>query len=48
MIDRHWDGIGSYCHPENKVALGFVEGHVVFKDDSDRAGGIARLPAVAE
>ena len=26
MIDRHWDGIAVYCHPDNKVALGFVEG----------------------
>jgi transposase len=26
MIARHWDGIVVYCHPENKVALGFVEG----------------------
>ena len=26
MIDRHWDGIEAYCHPENKVSLGFVEG----------------------
>lgn len=26
MIERHWDGIASYCHPENKVSLGFVEG----------------------
>ncbi len=26
LIDRHWDGIAAYCHPENKVALGFVEG----------------------
>ena len=26
MIDRHWDGIAAYCHPDNKVALGFVEG----------------------
>jgi len=26
MIIRHWDGIASYCQPENKVALGFVEG----------------------
>jgi len=25
-IDRHWDGIAAYCQPENKVALGFVEG----------------------
>ncbi len=22
----HWDGIEAYCQPENKVALGFVEG----------------------
>ena len=26
IIDRHWDGIVSYCHPENKVSLGFMEG----------------------
>jgi len=26
MIESHWDGIASYCHPENKVSLGFVEG----------------------
>ena len=26
LIDRHWDGIAAYCHPENKVSLGFVEG----------------------
>jgi transposase len=26
MIDRHWDGIASYCHSENKVSLGLVEG----------------------
>ena len=26
MIDRHWDGIASYCKPDNKVSLGFVEG----------------------
>jgi transposase len=26
MIDRHWDGIAAYCTPDNKVALGFVEG----------------------
>ena len=26
MIDKHWDGIAAYCRPENKVALGFVEG----------------------
>jgi len=26
MIAKHWDGIAAYCKPENKVALGFVEG----------------------
>ena len=26
MVDRHWDGLAAYCNPENKVALGFVEG----------------------
>ena len=26
MIERHWSGIAAYCKPENKVALGFVEG----------------------
>jgi len=26
MIERHWDGIAAYCKPDNKVALGFVEG----------------------
>jgi transposase len=26
MIERHWDGIAAYCQPENKVALGYVEG----------------------
>jgi transposase len=26
LIDKHWDGIAAYCKPENKVALGFVEG----------------------
>jgi transposase len=26
MVESHWDGIALYCHPENKVALGFVEG----------------------
>lgn len=26
MIDRHWEGISSYCHPDNKVSLGLVEG----------------------
>jgi transposase len=26
MIEKHWDGIASYCRAENKVPLGFVEG----------------------
>ena len=26
MIDSHWGGIAAYRKPENKVALGFVEG----------------------
>ena len=26
MVERHWDEIVSYCHPENKVSLGFMEG----------------------
>lgn len=26
MIDRHWEGIAAYCHPDNKVSLGFMEG----------------------
>jgi transposase len=26
MVERHGDGIASYCKPENKVPLGFVEG----------------------
>jgi transposase len=26
MIESHWDGIAAYCHPENKIPLGFVEG----------------------
>ena len=26
LIERHWDGIASYCHPENKFSLGMVEG----------------------
>src|SRR5476651_2572939 len=26
MIEAHWDGIASYCHVDNKVSLGFVEG----------------------
>jgi len=25
MIERHWDGIATYCKPENKVSPGFVE-----------------------
>ena len=26
LVERHWDGIVSYCHADNKIALGFVEG----------------------
>jgi transposase len=26
LVEEHWDGIVSYCHEKNKVALGFVEG----------------------
>lgn len=26
MIESHWDGIASYCNPDNKVSLGLVEG----------------------
>jgi transposase len=26
MIENHWDGIVSYCEPNNKIPLGFVEG----------------------
>ena len=26
MIEAHWEGIEAYCHEENKVPLGFVEG----------------------
>jgi len=26
MIEQHWEGIASYCHPENKCSLGMVEG----------------------
>jgi len=26
MIDNHWEGIVTYCQPQNKVPLGFVEG----------------------
>jgi transposase len=26
MIERHWDGIAAYCHPDNKISLGFMEG----------------------
>jgi transposase len=26
MIERHWDGIATFCKSENKVSLGFVEG----------------------
>jgi hypothetical protein len=26
LIERHRDGIAAYCHPRNKVKLGFIEG----------------------
>lgn len=26
LVEAHWDGIALYCEPENKIALGFVEG----------------------
>lgn len=26
MIEKHWEGIISHCHTDNKVKLGFVEG----------------------
>jgi len=26
MVERHWNGIVSYCHPDHKVSLGFMEG----------------------
>ncbi len=26
MVEAHWDGIEAYCHEENKVPLGYVEG----------------------
>jgi transposase len=26
LVAMHWDGIEAYCHAENKVPLGFVEG----------------------
>lgn len=26
LVERHWDGIISYCQPDHKVSLGFMEG----------------------
>jgi transposase len=26
LVDKHWDGIASYCHPDHKISLGMVEG----------------------
>ena len=26
LIERHWNGVVSYCHPNHKVSLGFMEG----------------------
>jgi transposase len=43
MIERHWDGIAAYCQPENKVALGFVEGlNNKIRVMQRRAYGLAR------
>jgi len=25
-MERHWDGIISYCHPDHKVSSGVMEG----------------------
>ena len=37
MIDRHWDGIASYCRPENKVSLGMDESGVI---ETEPVGGL--------
>ena len=26
LVERHWEGIVSYCRPDHKVSLGFMEG----------------------
>ena len=26
LVERHWEGIVSYCNPDHKVSLGFMEG----------------------
>ena len=26
LVEKHWEGIASHCHSDNKIALGFVEG----------------------
>ena len=26
LVERHWNGIISYCSPDHKVSLGFMEG----------------------
>jgi transposase len=26
LVESHWEGIALFCQPENKIALGFVEG----------------------
>jgi len=26
MVERHWEGVISYCRPDHKVSLGFMEG----------------------
>jgi len=40
MIERHWDGIVSYCHPDHKVSLGFMEGVNKIRVIQRRAYGI--------
>ena len=36
MVERHWDGIVSYCHPDNKVSLGFMEGRAPRKTNTGK------------
>lgn len=26
LVEKHWHGIASYCHPDHKISLGLVEG----------------------
>ena len=39
MVEAHWDGVDAYCHVENKVPLGFVEGLNNRSVPSNRAYG---------